>query len=674
MPNNTGGVKIRPLGAIAQAVTNLSNRFYTRPANTIQGVKPTNWPSALQPVQPIAPDGSQPLAFPYLMGANLTFTPRADAEYSALDLRILSKYPLARICIENTKDQLCRIPHEFQLRPEPGEPNKAHAKRMMGDKNVGVLDKFFRKPDSEHNWGDWLRPLLEDMLVTDTATILARRTFGNKIVGWNVIPGDTIVRYIDDNGFTPQAPAPAYAQLWEGIPRVNLTTEQLVYRPRNIVRRNTQASNLYGFSPTEQMVDEITAGALRLRSVLAYYEKGSVPGIVHVVPPGTPPERIKETMQWMNSELAGQLEKRRQWRMIQGFREDKDDQIVVLKDPILADVFDELHIRKICFGYGTSPQRLMRMMNRASAQTAQESSEEEGLLPWLDWTKNVVDDLLAMMGYEDYEITFQPSVETDLVKQATADKTNVGSARRTLNETREAAGEDPYDHPWASLPLVATPTGYVPLGTLPPAPAGEGPGEPGVSKPKTGGPGSDSQSAPSQAGGTQTGAGKTVPSGPASVEADELNKYSDDQERDERGRWTSSGVVTPITREERARLSHKPATAEKRRLADKSERMVARALGMERTADNAAFDLEDEHTAIEVKTLMDNDNQKITMHPESLRRKQEWAAARGKATFTVVVDRRLTTPKYFIKEGLGSFRIGSMERVGSLRELRDYVR
>src|SRR6185369_4646993 len=158
--------------------------------------------------------------------------------------------------------------------------------------------------------------------------------------------------YIDDNGFTPVPPSPAYAQLWWGIPLVDLTTDQLIYRPRNIVPRNTQSSQLYGMSPTEQLAPEIQIGMQRLEFVKAYYTEGSVPGVVHVVPKGTPPDKITEAMQWMNSDLAGNLAARRQWRMVQGFQDEgKEDQILFTKEPLLADLYDEMHMRKIAFGY-----------------------------------------------------------------------------------------------------------------------------------------------------------------------------------------------------------------------------------------------------------------------------------------------------------------------------------
>ena len=102
----------------------------------------------------------------------------------------------------------------------------------------------------------------------DAVTIVIRKTFKGDIVELPVIRGDSIVRYIDDNGFTPMAPQPAYAQLWWGIPLVNFSTDQLIYKPRNIVPRNTVSSQLYGMSPVEQLADGNSSrhSAARFRS------------------------------------------------------------------------------------------------------------------------------------------------------------------------------------------------------------------------------------------------------------------------------------------------------------------------------------------------------------------------------------------------------------------------
>lgn len=460
MPESTGLI-IRPMSGLAQ----MMSRLYDAPPDSIRGLDPTSWGSPLQPIKPIAPEGTEPRGFQWWWGQNLVFTPRPDAEYSAADLKELARYPLARICIENVKDQVCRSKRQVMLKSKPGESKRDSAKRAQGDANLRKLNAFFDYPDSEHGWSEWLRPLLDDMLVTDAPATLVRKTMKGEVAELRVIRGESIVRLIDDNGFTPLPPSPAYQQNWWGLPLVDLTTEQLVYKPRNIVPRNTVSSQLYGMSPTEQLADEIKVGIKRLEFVLAYYTEGSTPGVVHVVPRGTAPDKISEAMLWMNSELSGNLAARRQWRMIPGFNEPgKDDQIIQMKEALLADTFDEMHIRKICFGYGTSPQRLMRMMGTRNADAQQEASMEEGLLPWLDWLKGYIDWIIQkLMGLTDYEMVFDPFRETDPVKEAEAAKIYVSSCIRSPNEVREQLGDDPRSEAEANMIGTITGSGFVPI-------------------------------------------------------------------------------------------------------------------------------------------------------------------------------------------------------------------
>ena len=142
------------------------------------------------------------------------------------------------------------------------------------------------------------------------------------------------------------------------------------------------------------MAPEIQIGIARMEFVLSYYRDGSVPGVVQVVPRGTAPDKIQEAMEWMNSQLAGNLAARNQWRLIQGFNEPgKPDQIEFTKEPLLAGLYDEKHIREIAFGYGTSPQRLMKMI-RTEGKGASDSAEVEGTLPWVLSVKGVIDYII----------------------------------------------------------------------------------------------------------------------------------------------------------------------------------------------------------------------------------------------------------------------------------------
>lgn len=461
----SSSIVVKPLGQMVQAMARFGQNLFQPPSNSIRGVEPDTWYSPLQPVEPIGPRGVEPRGFQYWAGQNLLWTPRADAEYSAADLKVLAQYPLARICIENVKDSIIRVPWTVQLKPKPGENKKQLADRAKGNNDLVKINRFFERPDREHDWAEWVRPLLDDMLVIDAGCVLIRKTFGGEIVELPVLRGDSIVRYIDENGFTPMPPQPAYAQNWWGIPLVNLSTDQLIYKPRNIVPRNTISSQLYGMSPTEQLATEIKIGMQRLQFTLDYYTEGSIPGVVQVVPKGTSPDKIAEAMAWMNSELAGNLAARRQWRMVQGFNEPgKPDQIEFTKEPLLADQFDEMHIRKICFGYGTSPQRLMRMMGTRNAAEQQEAAEIEGLIPWLIWLKSMRDHIVQRtFGMTEFESVFDAAREPDPVKQATQVTVLSSKGQITLNEGREILGQEPRDEPEADMLGIITPNGFIPI-------------------------------------------------------------------------------------------------------------------------------------------------------------------------------------------------------------------
>ena len=111
-------------------------------------------------------------------------------------------------------------------------------------------------------------------------------------------------------------------------------------------------------------------------------------------------------------------------------------------------------------------------------------------------------------------------------------------------------------------------------------------------------------------------------------------------------------------------------------IAERSEVVLAKALGIPKSGDNLAFDVRNDEVAIEVKTLVNGKNEKITMSKTALGRKLAEQRAEGLKAYTVVVDRRsggmTGHATYYYREGLGSFRLGSMTKV-SLGELKGIV-
>ena len=191
----------------------------------------------------------------------------------------------------------------------------------------------------------------------------------------------------------------------------------------------------------------------------------------------------------------------------------------------------------------------------------------------------------------------------------------------------------------------------------------------------------DSASAPPHVGDLQDG-----PGGP-------VEKFSADQPRvpaggagggEFAGGGSTGGEIPvkfiPSERVQRAIASAVRTGKAEQRAADESERVLSQALGIPRTGDNSAFDVRNDETAIECKTLLDGRNSKITMNKAAIGRKLAEQQAEGLKVYTVVVDRRagwkagnpMGHATYYVKQGVGSFHLGSMTKV-TLPQLKEMV-
>lgn len=479
------GLVIRNLGPLVRALSS----YFQQPNATIAGANTAAPFGPLQPMRPMFPAGSEPRRFSYQVGQNLNYTPRSGKRYSARDLRELAKYDIVASILETQYDALVSTPWVIRAKLKPGEKNTERTAREKDDPLLAALNRFFEYPDGFTCWADWLRPLLDDLFVLDAPAILVRRSDANTVSRLDVTDGGDIACYVDANGYTPPPPQPAYAQMWNGIPAVNLTTQQLVYKPRNI-----KSNQLYGRSPVEIGAELIKLGIERLGWQKRFYTDGSIPDAIMIVPPGITPDKIAEQQESITSGLAGNLAARRELRLIQGFAQDGKDQVLFPKDgAALTDVTDDYLIRSLCFLIGVSPQRLLKMQNRSTAEAGQDAAEEEGQRPYRAWIANLINYILRfILGITDYEFAFLQETELDAAKRADADMKDVNSGIITRNEARDARGLDPSPNPMASVLTVTTTTGVVELGAQPdpvdddedePDPAA--PGGAGGARPKT---------------------------------------------------------------------------------------------------------------------------------------------------------------------------------------------
>lgn len=124
----------------------------------------------------------------------------------------------------------------------------------------------------------------------------------------------------------------------------------------------------------------------------------------------------------------------------------------------------------------------------------------------------------------------------------------------------------------------------------------------------------------------------------------------------------------------------KPSTIEKQRHAESRQAEAAKKLKGSNTPNNDPFDIVRPDALIEVKTMVDNSNDKITVHPESRKRKEAAARKAGKPHYTVVIDDRdefmggknkaqFSGNKIYWRKGVGAFELRAMNKAASWREL-----
>ena len=114
-------------------------------------------------------------------------------------------------------------------------------------------------------------------------------------------------------------------------------------------------------------------------------------------------------------------------------------------------------------------------------------------------------------------------------------------------------------------------------------------------------------------------------------------------------------------RAERARESHKPSSDAKQSVAREEQAKFAEDIVGVNSPGNQPFDIVKGKAAIEFKTIQDNDNDKITVHPDSHKRKLDYAKQHKMKCHTVGLDVR-GGRQYYYKEGIGAFRLSAMEK------------
>lgn len=412
----------------------------------------SGWFGPGNPMTPQAPPEVAGRAFDFPQGVNLLTINRPYEPITYQTLRAFAdSYDLLRLIIETRKDAMERLRWVLQPR-DPREKLTAQRRNK-----ITQITTFFLKPDGENHWNAWLRMLLEDLFVIDAVTIHRRRTRGGKLLSLDQVDGATIRRVLDDWGRTPEDPsATAYQQILKGMPAVNYTGQEILFRPRN-----KRVHKIYGYSPVEQIMMTINIGLRRQVFQLNFFTEGNMPSALIGVPEGWTPDQIRTFQEWFDNLLAGNLGERRKARFVPSA---VGKTYIPTQETELFGKAEEWLARVCCFAFSISPQPFMQMMNRATAEVSQRENQSTGLAPIQNWVKDLIDTILAEdFDAADLEFVWKNDDELDPLKRQQITSGYLRDGLITVNEGRADSGKEPYEDPKFDEPMFMTSNGLGPL-------------------------------------------------------------------------------------------------------------------------------------------------------------------------------------------------------------------
>jgi len=427
MPTLTPGAKTTDLSAqVAMMRQSPWGRVKAAVRYAIAGVTPDTWMSPNQPVAPVAQEAFGRVR-DYPVGYNLRYTPRGGELTSFAQLRALAdNCDLVRLAIETRKDQIAAL-----------QWNIAHVdakKDASNDPRVKKLEAMLKRPDGIHDWDEWVRMLLEDVLVIDAPAVLPVKLNSGAVNGFEVIDGAMIKPLVDDKGRQPQPPSPAYQQNIKGLPAVDYTAEELIYKPRN-----PRSHKFYGYSQVEQILLTVNTAIRRGLSQLQYYTEGNIPAAFVNVPANWTPQQIEQFQAYWDTVIEGDQAQKRKVRFVP-----EGTKPATLQEAPLKDEFDEWLARVVCYCFSLPPTAFVKQMNRSTSETQQDTADKEGLAPLMSWVKRFMDFLLQVhCGAPDLQFKWLEEEVIDHSVQATVLTEYQKSGIYTINEIRAKLGEDP---------------------------------------------------------------------------------------------------------------------------------------------------------------------------------------------------------------------------------------
>jgi phage portal protein BeeE len=380
------------------------------------------------------PDRQQPRAHQIRSAQNYILAPRQEIDgltpFAILDF-VAKSTDLIQIAENLLLNQISGRRWDI-LPADPEDKGKYEAEQK-------VLKEFFKHPDRERTYSQWIRKALKNITRYDAFTLYKRKNKRGGLYGLNIVDGSTIKIVVDSNGNKPIPPYPSYQQIIYGTVRGSWDSKELIYAPMS-----EDLKGNYGISPVERIL-QATMKYLRKQNFdYAYYKEGAFPdGGLYAVRPN-------DQSQWTAEDIV-LFQENWDYRMADHTKRQSltfvpDGQLHRTKEYKWDTLQEEWFGRIVCTTMGIDFQTFSKQINRATAEVDDRKQTDVGLKPYIKHIEDILTDIIQVdFGFEALAFKIIDEKLEDQDAKVNKNDTYLKNGIYNRNEIRREEGKEPIE-------------------------------------------------------------------------------------------------------------------------------------------------------------------------------------------------------------------------------------
>ena len=348
--------------------------------------------------------------------------------------RFSYQYDVARAAINRRKRQLNGL--EWSIISSDKNDKTDYSKI------TDQLEKDFKRIGGyKVRFRELMDTMVDDLLVLDAVAIYKRPNVGGGLYNLQPVDAATIVLEVDESGGTPMPPETAYKQIIRGKEVATFTAEEMYYE-----MMNARTYTPYGLAPLESLILGVSAALKSEMYNLHLLTEGNIPQGFFGVPKDWSPDQIKEFQTLWDAALAGDTRATSKLKFVPSGDGATGYTPAVKPEDMKYKEFQEWLMKKTCMMFEIQPQELgfTDTVNKATGEVQQDIGQSDGLIPLAKFFEEIFTDVIQEdLGYEQLKFKYEGLEAHDEKREAEVAEIKIRSGQKTIDEVRQARGEDP---------------------------------------------------------------------------------------------------------------------------------------------------------------------------------------------------------------------------------------